>query len=291
MRNGISPAFHAFSIPHNAILQQLGYPVNVIAGIGSAAEGNYEEVAQLLQESARGRQIVRLVRSANALASVKSVAAFGELYNSAYWASRPYRGTEAHLARPCEDLAEFHRGAFAPGPPLVPVEAAPGEQDRHPCRGLAGRLGARGLVPLLDRHERPRLYTDFQDELVGVHRPALDALMPHVHASLLAVARRYLGRERPGHTLQPSALVNEAYLRLVGERSMRWENRAHFIGVAAQLMRFILVDHCRRKQYSKRGGRAVHVTLDESIAVAPARGEELIALDEALRKLAAIDGR
>ena len=95
------------AIPHNAILQQLGYPVNVIAGIGSAAEGNYEEIAQLLQESARGRQIVRLVRSANALASVKSVAAFGELYNSAYWASRPYRGTEAHLARPCEDLAEF----------------------------------------------------------------------------------------------------------------------------------------------------------------------------------------
>ena len=95
------------AIPHNAILQQLGYPVNVIAGIGSAAEGNYEEIAQLLQESERGRQIVRLVRSANALASVKSVAAFGELYNSAYWASRPYRGTEAHLARPCEDLAEF----------------------------------------------------------------------------------------------------------------------------------------------------------------------------------------
>ncbi|HEX9806219.1 MAG TPA: phosphoenolpyruvate carboxylase, partial [Alteraurantiacibacter sp.] len=95
------------AIPHNAILQQLGYPVNVIAGIGSAAEGNYEEVAQLLQESARGRQIVRLVRSANALASVKTVAAFGELFNSAYWASRPYRGTEAHLARPCEDLAEY----------------------------------------------------------------------------------------------------------------------------------------------------------------------------------------
>src|SRR5690606_8073139 len=95
------------AIPHNAILQQLGYPVNVIAGIGHAAEGNMEELAQLLSESERGRQIVRLVRSANALASVKSVAAFRELFNSAYWASRPYRGTEAHLARPCEDLAEF----------------------------------------------------------------------------------------------------------------------------------------------------------------------------------------
>jgi phosphoenolpyruvate carboxylase len=95
------------AIPHNAILQQLGYPVNVIAGIGSAADGIYEELAQLLSESERGRQLIRLVRAANALASIKTVAAFGELFNSAYWASRPYRGTESHLARPCEALAEY----------------------------------------------------------------------------------------------------------------------------------------------------------------------------------------
>ncbi|MEO6152052.1 MAG: phosphoenolpyruvate carboxylase [Croceibacterium sp.] len=94
------------AIPHNAILQQLGYPVNVISGLGSAAEGNYEEIAALLSDSARGRQIVALVRSANAFASVKSVAAFAELFNSAYWASRPYRGLEQHLAGPCEALAE-----------------------------------------------------------------------------------------------------------------------------------------------------------------------------------------
>src|SRR5690606_36979802 len=94
------------AIPHNAILQQLGYPVNVIAGAGSAAEGVYEELGQLLVESERGRQLMRLIRAADALASIKTVAAFGELFNSAYWASRPYRGTEGHLSEPCEALAE-----------------------------------------------------------------------------------------------------------------------------------------------------------------------------------------
>jgi len=95
------------AIPHNAILQQLGYPVNVIAGLGSAADGNYEELAALLHESERGRQLVRLARSANALASIKTVAAYGELFNSAYWASRPYRGVESHLSAACESLAEY----------------------------------------------------------------------------------------------------------------------------------------------------------------------------------------
>ncbi|WP_299196717.1 phosphoenolpyruvate carboxylase [uncultured Erythrobacter sp.] len=95
------------AIPHNSILQQLGYPVNVIAGIGSAADGNYEEIAALLAESERGRQLMRLVRASNALASVKTVAAHGELFNSAYWATRPYRGTEPHLSAACEVLAEY----------------------------------------------------------------------------------------------------------------------------------------------------------------------------------------
>ncbi len=95
------------AIPHNAILQQLGYPVNVIAGIGSAADSNREEIAALLQDSARGRQLLRLVRAANGLASIKTVAAYGELFNSAYWASRTYRGTEDHLAGACAALAEY----------------------------------------------------------------------------------------------------------------------------------------------------------------------------------------
>ena len=95
------------AIPHNAVLQQLGYPVNVIAGFGTAAEGNYEGLAQLLAVSERGRQMVRLVRAANALASIKTVAAFGELFNSAYWASRPYRGDETGVSQACLALAEY----------------------------------------------------------------------------------------------------------------------------------------------------------------------------------------
>jgi phosphoenolpyruvate carboxylase len=95
------------AIPHNAILQQLGYPVNVIAGVGTAAEGNREEIAALLRDSPRGRQLVRLLRAANALASIKTVAAYGELFNSAYWASRPYRGNEQHIADACLTLAEY----------------------------------------------------------------------------------------------------------------------------------------------------------------------------------------
>ena len=95
------------AIPHNAVLQQLGYPVNVIAGVGTATEGNLEGLAALLRESERGRQLVRLLRAANALASIKSVAAWGELFNSAYWASRPYRGNEPHIADACLTLAEY----------------------------------------------------------------------------------------------------------------------------------------------------------------------------------------
>ncbi|RYY40304.1 MAG: phosphoenolpyruvate carboxylase, partial [Sphingomonadales bacterium] len=95
------------AIPHNAVLQQLGYPVNVIAGIGSAADGRFEDVAALLADSHRGRQILRLVRAANALASIKTVAAYGELFNAAYWASRPYRGTEDRIGSACEALADY----------------------------------------------------------------------------------------------------------------------------------------------------------------------------------------
>jgi phosphoenolpyruvate carboxylase len=95
------------AIPHNAVLQQLGYPVNIIAGFGTAAEGNYEAMAELLASSDRGRQLVRLVRAANALASIKTVTAFGQLFDSAYWASRPYRGNENNISSGCLALAEY----------------------------------------------------------------------------------------------------------------------------------------------------------------------------------------
>ena len=122
-------------------------------------------------------------------------------------------------------------------------------------------------------------------------RAALDALIPLVHAELHRLARGFLSRERPGHTLQPTALINEAYLRLVGEREMEWQSRAHFIAVCAQLMRFILVDHCRRKKYLKRGSDAQHVPLDEALVVTHERGAQLVALDDALQRLEQIDAR
>jgi RNA polymerase sigma factor (TIGR02999 family) len=137
-----------------------------------------------------------------------------------------------------------------------------------------------------------REVTRLLDDWSQGNRAALDTLMPLVQAELHRVARGYLARERPGHTLQPTALINEAYLKLIGERDMQWQSRAHFIGVTAQLMRFILVDHVRRKQYQKRGGGAVRVTFDENLEVAAEeRGAELIALDEALKTLAAQDPR
>jgi RNA polymerase sigma factor (TIGR02999 family) len=134
--------------------------------------------------------------------------------------------------------------------------------------------------------------TRLLDDWSHGNRAALDALMPLVHHELHKLARGYLARERPGHTLQPTALVNEAYLKLIGERDMKWQSRAHFVGVAAQLMRFILVDHVRKKHYQKRGGGAVRVTFDENLEVAAdERGSDLLALDDALKKLAEQDAR
>ncbi|MBK9313936.1 MAG: sigma-70 family RNA polymerase sigma factor [Acidobacteria bacterium] len=120
---------------------------------------------------------------------------------------------------------------------------------------------------------------------------ALDKLLPLVNAELRRLAGRYMRRERKGHTLQTSALVNEAYLRMVNQQRVQWQNRAHFFGIAAQMMRRILIDHARRYQYEKRGGGAVKVSLDETAAVTDARAAELLAVDEALEKLTAIDAR
>jgi RNA polymerase sigma factor (TIGR02999 family) len=118
---------------------------------------------------------------------------------------------------------------------------------------------------------------------------ALDQLVPIIYQELHRQAQRYLRRESPGHTLQTTALVHEAYLRLVDQREARWQNRAQFFGVAAQLMRRILVDHARRHQAAKRGGSAIQVPFEEG-AVAAAESEvDLVALDDALTRLAALD--
>src|SRR6266508_2804357 len=125
----------------------------------------------------------------------------------------------------------------------------------------------------------------------GGDESALDRLMPLVYDELRRLAHRYMSRERTGHTLQTTALVNEAYLRLVKWREGRWQNRAHFFAVSAQMMRRILVDFARDRQYLKRGGGALRVSLDESASFTEARGEDLVALDEALTALAEVDRR
>jgi RNA polymerase sigma factor (TIGR02999 family) len=120
---------------------------------------------------------------------------------------------------------------------------------------------------------------------------ALEELAPLVHAELHRLAHHYMGRERPGHTLQTSALVNEAYIRLIDWKNVRWQNRAHFFAVAAQLMRRTLVDFARDRQYLKRGGGALQVSLGEAAAFTVERGADLVALDEALTALAEVDRR
>jgi RNA polymerase sigma factor (TIGR02999 family) len=120
---------------------------------------------------------------------------------------------------------------------------------------------------------------------------ALDQLVPVVYEELRRQAQRYLRREAPGHTLQTTALVHEAYLRLVDQRQARWESRSQFFGVAAQLMRRILVDHARRHHAGKRGGSAIGVPLEEGTAAAHERDVDVVALDEALTRLAALDER
>ena len=120
---------------------------------------------------------------------------------------------------------------------------------------------------------------------------ALDRLIPLVYKELRRMASYYMRRRRPGDTLQTSALINEAYLRLAEHKNMRWQNRAHFFAVAAQAMRRILVDHARTRNAAKREGGTFKVSLDEAADVGQQRGAELIALDDALKELALFDAR
>lgn len=118
---------------------------------------------------------------------------------------------------------------------------------------------------------------------------ALSKLIPLVYQELHRMAARYMRHESPGHTLQTSALVNEAYLKLVDQKRVRWQNRAHFFGVASQMMRRILVDHARKHNRIKRGGAATKLSLDETAIMTQDRAAEFIALDDALTILTEID--
>lgn len=115
--------------------------------------------------------------------------------------------------------------------------------------------------------------------------------MPLVYDELRRLAHRYMRRERPGHTLQTSALVNEAYVRLVDQSNIQWESRAHFFGIAACLMRRILVDQVRRRNFAKRGGGTIRVSLNEGDAIAQEQSASVMALDDALKTLEQIDPR
>src|SRR5438552_6157422 len=120
-------------------------------------------------------------------------------------------------------------------------------------------------------------------------KAALDKLLPLIHGELRRLAHHYMSRERSGHTLQTTALVNEAYLRLVNRKDVHWQNRTHFFAIAATLMRSILVDHARSHAYVKRGGGAHMTELDEAMVVSHERAAEVVALDEALKELARFD--
>src|SRR5215469_11110575 len=135
----------------------------------------------------------------------------------------------------------------------------------------------------------PRDITELLAEWVKGNSDALDELTPLVYKELRRLAASYLRKEPKGHTLQPTALVHEAYLRLVDQKNPAWQDRSHFYGVAARLMRQILVDHARRKQAAKRAG--VHVALEEAVSFREERSRDLIALDLSLGALEKIDPR
>ncbi|HVI72559.1 MAG TPA: sigma-70 family RNA polymerase sigma factor [Pyrinomonadaceae bacterium] len=137
------------------------------------------------------------------------------------------------------------------------------------------------------QHEITQLLAEWSDG----NQSALDELYPLVYEELHKLARRYMSRERKGHTLQTTALINEAYVRLVDQRNVHWANRSHFFAISAQIMRRILIDHARRHAYAKRGGGAQQVSLEEVAVVAREQSSDILRLDEALKILAKMDPR
>jgi RNA polymerase sigma factor (TIGR02999 family) len=135
----------------------------------------------------------------------------------------------------------------------------------------------------------PSEITQLLADWSGGDQAALERLMPLVYKELRKLAHNYMKKERSGHTLQTTGLVNEAYLRLVDQKSVHWRNRAHFFAIAAQLMRRILIDYARKRGYAKRGAGAPHVLLDEATVLSQERAADLIALDDALTSLADLD--
>lgn len=167
---------------------------------------------------------------------------------------------------------------------LVIAQHAGGDADS----GWSSERPPSGMTETPDTDCVTRLLVEWQKG----DQQALDSLIPLVYQELRAIAGRYLSRESPGHTLQSTALVHEAYFKLIGQRQMRWQNRAHFFGIAARMMRRILIDHARHQSRDKRGGTAPKLSLDEAVAAPAVESDvDLLALDEALTSLAQIDPR
>jgi RNA polymerase sigma factor (TIGR02999 family) len=145
----------------------------------------------------------------------------------------------------------------------------------------------------MERSMAPRLkeVSGLLAEWSNGNSAARDELMPLVYDQLRRLAQKHMGREDNGHSLQATALVNEAYLRLVDQRKVRWENRAHFFALASRMMRRILVDYARKRRFAKRGGGARKVSLEDAMIVSKERAEDVVALDEALTRFAVIDPR
>ena len=144
---------------------------------------------------------------------------------------------------------------------------------------------------MLATQEQPREVTQLLLAWNDGDESALEKLVPLVYDELRRLAKRRMRLERPDHTLQTTALINEAYLRLVDVHNVHWQNRAHFFALCARLMRRILVDYARRRHYAKRGGGAQPISLDQSLPVAAGRSPDLVAVDKALHALAEVDAR
>ena len=144
---------------------------------------------------------------------------------------------------------------------------------------------------MLATQEQPREVTQLLLAWNDGDESALEKLLPLVYDELRRLAKRRMRLERPDHTLQTTALINEAYLRLVDVHTVHWQNRAHFFALSARLMRRILVDYARRRHYAKRGGGAQPISLDQSLPVAAGPSPDLVAVDEALHALAGVDAR
>jgi RNA polymerase sigma factor (TIGR02999 family) len=172
----------------------------------------------------------------------------------------------------CSELREFARK---------------GVTMSKPIDGCSGRPTATATGPPPIAGTVTTLLRAWSDGQAG----ALEELLPLVEAELRRVARAYMARERRNHTLQVTALVNEAFLRVTDAAHLQWHDRTHFVGIAARLMRRVLVDHARRRAYGKRGGHVECVTLDEALVAAPPRSVDLLALDRALETFATVDPR